>query len=90
MRHRMTSEDYSGLQIGHKIVWVSSDGPEVGEVKWIGVLPDARRQDDITVGVQFVSIWGGDIVAGGGVTMVVIRVISYSALLGLLKERIYS
>lgn len=44
---------YNGLDIGSKVVWVSDSGPEVGEVKWIGVLPDARKQDDITVGVEF-------------------------------------
>ena len=44
----------AGLKIGNKVVWVSDDGPEVGEVRWIGILPDAR-QNDITVGVEFVS-----------------------------------
>ena len=46
---------YAGLRIGSKVVWVSDTGPEVGVVKWLGVLPDARKQDDITVGVEFVS-----------------------------------
>lgn len=45
----------TGLPIGSKVVWLSDTGPEVGVVKWVGVLPDARRQDDITVGVEFVS-----------------------------------
>ena len=46
---------HAGLSIGSKVVWVSDIQPEVGIVKWLGVLPDARRQDDITVGVEFVS-----------------------------------
>lgn len=43
-----------GLRIGNQIVWLSDNGPEYGEVKWVGVLPDSRR-NDITVGVEFVS-----------------------------------
>ncbi|VDI77592.1 ubiquitin carboxyl-terminal hydrolase CYLD-like [Mytilus galloprovincialis] len=43
-----------GLRIGNQIVWLSDNGPEYGEVKWVGVLPDSRR-NDITVGVEFVN-----------------------------------
>ena len=43
-----------GLRITDRIVWLSDNGPEFGEVKWVGVLPDSRR-NDITVGVEFVS-----------------------------------
>lgn len=45
--------DY-GLKIGDRIVWISDEGPEAGVVKWIGLLPDCRTQDDVTVGVEFV------------------------------------
>jgi hypothetical protein len=43
-----------GLKSSDRIVWLSDNGPEFGEVKWVGVLPDSRR-NDITVGVEFVS-----------------------------------
>jgi hypothetical protein len=43
-----------GLKMGDRIVWISDDGPEAGVVKWIGLLPDCRADDDITVGVEFV------------------------------------
>ena len=49
-------KESAGLAVGHKVVWISDGGPEVGVVKWIGVLPDAR-QDDVTVGVEFVSLF---------------------------------
>lgn len=45
----------NGLSIGDRVVWMSDGGPEPGIVKWIGLLPDCRRDDDITVGVEFVS-----------------------------------
>lgn len=44
----------SGLKEKDRIVWISDNGPEFGEVKWIGILPDSNRRD-ITVGVEFVS-----------------------------------
>ena len=50
-----SSKNCSGLKIGDQVVWYSDERPEIGEVKWIGVLPDAR-QNEITVGVEFVSI----------------------------------
>jgi hypothetical protein len=40
-----------GLKSSDRIVWLSDNGPEFGEVKWVGVLPDSRR-NDITVGVE--------------------------------------
>ena len=49
-----SSKNCAGLRIGDKVVWYSDERPEIGEVKWIGVLPDAR-QNEITVGVEFVS-----------------------------------
>ncbi|XP_052712586.1 uncharacterized protein LOC128186748 [Crassostrea angulata] len=42
----------SGLKEKDRIVWISDNGPEFGEVKWIGILPDSNRMD-ITVGVEF-------------------------------------
>lgn len=45
----------SGLKEKDRIVWISDNGPEFGEVKWIGILPDSNRRD-ITVGVEFVSL----------------------------------
>lgn len=45
----------SGLREKDRIVWISDNGPEFGEVKWIGILPDSNRRD-ITVGVEFVSL----------------------------------
>lgn len=42
----------SGLREKDRIVWISDNGPEFGEVKWIGILPDSNRRD-ITVGVEF-------------------------------------
>ena len=48
---------FSGLKIGTRVVWMSDNGPERGEVKWIGILPDSRKVDDYTVGVEFVSIF---------------------------------
>ncbi|XP_052817138.1 ubiquitin carboxyl-terminal hydrolase CYLD-like [Mya arenaria] len=47
------SSNVLGLQIGDRIVWMSDLGPEYGSVKWIGLLPDSRSDDDITVGVEF-------------------------------------
>lgn len=44
-----------GLELNDRIVWMSDQGPEHGVVKWIGLLPDSRSADDITVGVEFVS-----------------------------------
>lgn len=44
-----------GLKLNDRIVWMSDQGPEHGVVKWIGLLPDSRSDDDITVGVEFVS-----------------------------------
>ena len=43
----------SGLKEKDRIVWISDNGPEFGEVKWIGILPDSKRME-ITVGVEFV------------------------------------
>lgn len=46
----------SGLKEKDRIVWISDNGPEFGEVKWIGILPDSNRMD-ITVGVEFVRFY---------------------------------
>ncbi|XP_053389669.1 CAP-Gly domain-containing linker protein 3-like, partial [Mercenaria mercenaria] len=46
-------ENAYGLKMGDRIVWISDEGPEAGVVKWIGLLPDCRADDDITVGVEF-------------------------------------
>ena len=43
------------LKIKDRVVWYSDDGPEYGTVKWIGLLPDTRSNEDVTVGVEFVS-----------------------------------
>ncbi|XP_062592565.1 ubiquitin carboxyl-terminal hydrolase CYLD-like [Saccostrea cucullata] len=42
----------SNLKEKDRIVWISDNGPEFGEVKWVGILPDSNRRD-ITVGVEF-------------------------------------
>lgn len=44
------------LKSGDRVVWMSDDGPEFGEVRWIGFLPDyfgPRVHDRLTVGVAF-------------------------------------
>ncbi|XP_052230210.1 ubiquitin carboxyl-terminal hydrolase CYLD-like isoform X2 [Dreissena polymorpha] len=41
------------LKIKDRVVWYSDDGPEYGTVKWIGLLPDTRSNEDVTVGVEF-------------------------------------
>lgn len=46
----------SGLKEKDRIVWISDNGPEFGEVKWIGILPDSNRRE-ITVGVEFVNFF---------------------------------
>lgn len=43
----------SGLKEKDRIVLISDNGPEFGEVKWIGILPGSNRME-ITVGVEFV------------------------------------
>ena len=42
------------LDIGERVVWISDAGPELGSVKWIGILPDCRIKE-YTIGVEFVS-----------------------------------
>ncbi|XP_048762223.2 ubiquitin carboxyl-terminal hydrolase CYLD-like [Ostrea edulis] len=42
----------SNLKEKDRIVWISDNGPEFGEVKWVGILPDSNRRD-VTVGVEF-------------------------------------
>lgn len=56
-------ENLYGLKKGDRIVWLSDLGPVNGTVKWIGFLPyqknrRAERKEDVTVGVDFVSIYG--------------------------------
>jgi len=44
------------LTVGEKIVWMSDQGSEFGDVMWIGFLPDhvgPRTRDKLTVGVEF-------------------------------------
>lgn len=43
------------LENGERIVWISDTGPELGTVRWIGILPDSRIME-YTIGVEFVSI----------------------------------
>lgn len=43
------------LEIGDRVVWISDYGPELGTVRWIGVLPDSKIKE-YTIGVEFVSI----------------------------------
>ena len=38
-------KESAGLAVGHKVVWISDGGPEVGVVKWIGV---CRMRDKMT------------------------------------------
>ena len=40
--------------LGERVVWIGDQGPHVGTVHWIGILPDSREQE-WTVGVEFVS-----------------------------------
>jgi len=42
------------LDIGERVVWISDTGPELGTVRWIGILPDSRIME-YTIGVEFVS-----------------------------------
>ena len=42
------------LELGERIVWISDDGPELGTVRWIGILPDAKVKEYM-IGVEFVS-----------------------------------
>jgi CAP-Gly domain len=42
------------LEIGDRVVWISDYGPELGTVRWIGILPDSRVKE-YTIGVEFVS-----------------------------------
>ena len=42
------------LEIGERVVWISDTGPELGTVRWIGILPDSRIME-YTIGVEFVS-----------------------------------
>jgi len=41
------------LEIGERVVWISDTGPELGTVRWIGILPDSRITE-YTIGVEFV------------------------------------
>jgi len=47
------------LENGERIVWISDTGPELGTVRWIGILPDSRIME-YTIGVEFVSITSFD------------------------------
>ena len=42
------------LDIGDRVVWISDFGPELGTVRWIGILPE-NRVKEYTIGVEFVS-----------------------------------
>jgi len=42
------------LELGDRVVWISDYGPELGTVRWIGILPDSRIKE-YTIGVEFVS-----------------------------------
>ena len=42
------------LENGERVVWISDTGPELGTVRWIGILPDSRIME-YTIGVEFVS-----------------------------------
>lgn len=42
------------LENGERVVWISDTGPELGTVRWIGILPDSRVRE-YTIGVEFVS-----------------------------------
>ena len=44
------------LSMGERVVWISDTGPELGVVKWIGILPDVKVKE-YTIGVEFVSIY---------------------------------
>ena len=41
----------------NEYAWISDAEPEHGTVKWIGLLPEAKSDTDLTVGVEFVSIF---------------------------------
>ena len=43
------------IDLGDRVVWLSDQGPELGTVKWIGILPDARIRE-YNIGVEFVHI----------------------------------
>jgi len=45
------------LENGERVVWISDSGPELGTVRWIGILPDSRITE-YTIGVEFVSTNG--------------------------------
>ena len=45
------------LPVSTRVVWFSDTGPEAGVVKWTGLLPGASKRDDITIGIEFVSIY---------------------------------
>lgn len=42
------------LENGERVVWISDSGPELGTVRWIGILPDSRIMEYM-IGVEFVS-----------------------------------
>jgi hypothetical protein len=42
------------LEIGERVVWISDYAPELGTVRWIGILPDSKLKE-YTIGVEFVS-----------------------------------
>jgi len=41
------------LSLGERVAWIKSSGPEFGNVKWIGRMPQITN--DWTVGIEFVS-----------------------------------
>ena len=43
------------LSMDERVVWISDSGPELGVVRWIGILPDVKVKE-YTIGVEFVSI----------------------------------
>jgi len=59
----MCDETYSGADMNtNEYAWISDSEPEHGTVKWIGLLPEAKSDRDLTVGVEFVSIFFPSIV----------------------------
>lgn len=49
--HSNHDEDRPSLSINERIVWISDNGPEYGNVRWLGKLPDLGKE--WMVGVEF-------------------------------------
>lgn len=48
---RYDNNDWPTLSMGERIVWISDNGPEYGNVRWLGKLPDIGRE--WMAGVEF-------------------------------------